>query len=174
MSELVELRLLDALFAEVRAGCGGTRPGRCLSLSGTTALVEGFAEQNGASASFFTASPTDDASVGIDSLVMTSLPDRAVFAEPTPGIWRAALRLIADILPADEPSIVVIDEVQRLLGQGDAFEEILQAVWDRSLSRKPVLLILIGSDAAVMKTINSRDRPFYGRGKEMVLETTDV
>lgn len=100
MSELAELRLLGDLFAE----------------------------RNGKSASFFTASPTDDASVGIDSLVMTSLPDRAVFAQPTPGIWRAALRLIADVVPIDEPSIVVIDDVQRLLGQGNAFEEILQAV----------------------------------------------
>jgi hypothetical protein len=38
------------------------------------------------------------------------------------------------------------------------------------LSRKPVLLILIGSDLSMMKALNSYDRPFHQRGTEMVVD----
>jgi hypothetical protein len=51
----------------------------------------------------------------------------------------------------------------------DAFEGILQRAWDRELSRKPVLLILIGSDLSMMEALSSYGRPFHQRGKEMVL-----
>ncbi|HEV3382701.1 MAG TPA: DUF234 domain-containing protein [Trebonia sp.] len=47
-------------------------------------------------------------------------------------------------LPDDQPSIVVIDELPWLLESDEALEGELQTTWDRGLSRKPVLLILIG------------------------------
>jgi hypothetical protein len=64
---------------------------------------------------------------------------------------------------------VVIDELPYLMGQVPAYEGILQRAWDRELSRKPVLLILIGSDLAMMEALNSCDRPFHQRGREMVI-----
>lgn len=51
----------------------------------------------------------------------------------------------------------------------DGFEGLLQRAWDRFLCRKPVLLILIGSDLSMMRALNSYDRPFHQRGTEMVI-----
>ena len=51
----------------------------------------------------------------------------------------------------------------------DAFEGMLQRAWDRLLSRKPVLLLLVGSDLSMMEALNSYDRPFHQRGREMVV-----
>src|SRR5256885_13094971 len=51
----------------------------------------------------------------------------------------------------------------------EGFEGLLQRAWDRFLCRKPVLLILIGSDLSMMSTLNSYDRPFHQRGTEMVI-----
>jgi hypothetical protein len=45
----------------------------------------------------------------------SSLPDHSLFAEETPSQWNAAFRLLAEILPDDTPSVVVIDEVTYLM-----------------------------------------------------------
>src|SRR5262249_22891251 len=99
----------------------------------------------------------------------STLPDRGVFADAVPGNWSAALRQLAGILPDDQPSVVVIDEVPYLMDRVDAFEGVLQRAWDRELSRRPVLLVLIGSDLSLMETLGSYGRPFHQRGQEMVL-----
>ncbi len=49
------------------------------------------------------------------------------------------------------------------------FEGTLQKLYDRELSRKPVLLICVGSDLAMMERLNHYDRPFHQRGTEMVV-----
>src|SRR5690606_7389739 len=104
-----------------------------------------------------------------DAVAASSLPDREVFADAVPGNWSAALRQLAGILPTDRPSVVVIDEVPYLMGGVDAFEGILQRAWDRELSRRPVLLVLVGSDLSMMEALSSYGRPFHQRGTEMVL-----
>lgn len=102
-------------------------------------------------------------------LLYSTLPDHSLFAEETPSQWNAAFRLLAEILPDDTPSVVVIDEVPYLMERIDAFEGMLQRAWDRLLSRKPVLLLLVGSDLSMMEALNSYDRPFHQRGREMVV-----
>ncbi|MGI8828151.1 MAG: ATP-binding protein, partial [Candidatus Limnocylindria bacterium] len=63
-----------------------------------------------------------------------------------------------------QPSIVVIDEFPYLLEGGrDAVEGAVQAAWDRVLSRTPVLLILVGSDLAMMRSLDEYGRPLHGR-----------
>jgi hypothetical protein len=99
----------------------------------------------------------------------SSLPQRGMLANARPSDWGAALELLAGTLPDDKASIVVIDEVPYLMGGDDAFEGTLQRCWDRFLERKPVLLILIGSDLSMMEALNSYDRPFHQRGREMVI-----
>lgn len=37
----------------------------------------------------------------------------------------------------------------------------LQRAWDRVLEKKPVLLVLIGSDLSMMEALNSDGRPFH-------------
>ncbi|MFJ2307718.1 ATP-binding protein [Streptomyces sp. NPDC087787] len=66
-------------------------------------------------------------------------------------------------VPDDVPSIAVIDEVPWLVEQDPEFEGALQTVWDRHLSAKPVLLILVGSDMPMMEALQSYGRPFFGR-----------
>jgi len=83
--------------------------------------------------------------------------------------WDTALRQVAAVLPDDQPSIVVIDEFPWLIEGDPAVEGALQTVWDRTLSAKPVLLILIGSDLAIMEHLSDYGRPFHQRGVEMRL-----
>ncbi|GAA1953335.1 ATP-binding protein [Catenulispora subtropica] len=99
----------------------------------------------------------------------STLPDAGVFEDATPGNWAAALRQLAGILPDDRPSVVVLDEVPYLMDDQGAFESVLQRSWDRELSRKPVLLLLIGSDLSMMEALTSYGRPFHQRAAEMAI-----
>jgi hypothetical protein len=71
-------------------------------------------------------------------------------------------------LPAT-PSVVVIDELPWLAEQDDLFDGALQRAWDRQLSTRPVLLLLLGSDIHTMERLTGYDRPFFGRADNMVL-----
>jgi hypothetical protein len=71
------------------------------------------------------------------------------------------------ILPDDSPSVVVLDELPYLMDASGSFESVLQRSWDRELSRKPVLLLLIGSDLSMMEALTSYGRPFHQRGVDM-------
>nr|WP_240759188.1 DUF234 domain-containing protein [Phytoactinopolyspora endophytica] len=73
------------------------------------------------------------------------------------------------MLPTDAPSVVVIDELPWLAQQDSRLEGQLQTAWDRHLSTKPVMLILVGSDLHMMETFTGYDRPFYGRATETVI-----
>ncbi|HEX5543334.1 MAG TPA: ATP-binding protein [Micromonospora sp.] len=172
-----ELAVLEGLLDEVRAGFDTSRPGRCLLIRGRrrigkSSLVEEFVGRSSAPAVFYTAagaSAEAELAELVDAIRSSTLPDRAIFDEATPGNWTAALRQLAGVLPQDRPSVVVIDEVPYLMDRVDAFEGVLQRAWDRELSRKPVLLILIGSDVSMMEALGSYGRPFHQRGQEMVL-----
>ncbi len=85
------------------------------------------------------------------------------------GDWSQALRSLAIALPDDAPSIAVIDEVPWLVERDVEFEGALQTIWDRHLSAKPVLLILVGSDLSVMESLQSSGRPFFGRAAKMTV-----
>ncbi len=86
-----------------------------------------------------------------------------------PADWNHALRTLMAVLPEDAPSIVVIDEVPWIVEQDREFEGALQTVWDRQLSGKPVLLILVGSDLSVMEALTTYGRPFFGRAAKMTI-----
>jgi uncharacterized protein len=77
--------------------------------------------------------------------------------------------MLAAALPADTPNVVVLDEMPTLVREDPSFEGALQKAFDRTLSRLPVLLILVGSDLATMEQLNTYGRPFYQRGTEMVV-----
>jgi AAA+ ATPase superfamily predicted ATPase len=172
-----ELALLGQEFARVAAGVGGERPGRCLMLRGRrrvgkSRLVEKFVEQSGAPALFFTATgalPAMELERFAEDAERSSLPERELLTQGRPMDWAGALRLLAAALPEDEPSIVVLDELPYLMGRDDAFEGVLQRSWDRLLERKPVLLLLIGSDLSMMEALSAYDRPFHQRGREMIV-----
>lgn len=170
-----ELATLGRVLDEVRAGAGATQPGRCLILRGRrrigkSALVEEFVRRSTAPHVFHTAQiglGDDPLAEFTRDVALSALPDAAVFADATPGNWAAAFRQLAGVLPQDRASVVVVDEVPYLMDEAGAFESVLQRAWDRELSRKPVLLLLIGSDLSMMRALTSYGRPFHRRGTEM-------
>ncbi|WP_329572357.1 ATP-binding protein [Kitasatospora sp. NBC_01266] len=177
-----ELRALRSTLDEVRrAGGQAAQPGQCVLVRGRrrvgkSTLVEEFLRSAAIPHLFFTAgggSAEDELGELLDAVAGSTLPDRSLFAEETPTQWNAAFRLLAEILPDDSPSVVVIDEVPYLMDRIDAFEGMLQRAWDRLLSRKPVLLLLVGSDLSMMEALDSYDRPFHQRGREMVVGPLD-
>jgi len=97
----------------------------------------------------------------------SGLPDVSDLSTPTS--WPAALRQLADVLPGNGPTIVVLDEAPYLARNDPGFEGALQAAWDQRLSLKPLLLILIGSNRAEMERLTTAGRPFYQRATEMPL-----
>lgn len=88
-------------------------------------------------------------------------------AEPTTG-WPDAFRTLAAVLP-DGPVVIVLDELPWLAEQDDLFDGALQTAWDRLLSRRPVLLLLLGSDMHMMERLTAYDRPFFGRADNLLL-----
>ncbi|HEY9473562.1 MAG TPA: ATP-binding protein [Mycobacteriales bacterium] len=170
-----ELQVLNSELARVSAA-NDDQPGRCLLVRGRrrvgkSRLIETFVNRSGVSSMFFTATGAPDVELSRfrQDARESSLPARDLLAAGHPADWGDGLRLLAAALPDDAPSIVVIDEVPYLMDEDHAFEGILQRSWDRYLSRKPVLLILIGSDLSMMEALNSYERPFHQRGREMVI-----
>lgn len=98
---------------------------------------------------------------------LTAEPE-LVPADGGSGSWPDALRVLASVLP-DRPCVVVVDELPWLTEQDDLFDGALQTIWDRLLSKRPVLLLLLGSDLHMMERLTAYDRPFYGRADTMVL-----
>jgi uncharacterized protein len=88
-------------------------------------------------------------------------------AEPSAS-WPDAFRVLAAMLP-DSPAVVVLDELPWLAEQDDIFDGALQTAWDRLLSRRPVLLLLLGSDLHMMERLTAYDRPFFGRADNLLL-----
>lgn len=69
-----------------------------------------------------------------------------------------------------QPAVVVLDEFPWAVETDPTLEGVVQNAWDRSLERLPVLLVLVGSDLAMMERLTSHDRPLFGRAGEVVVE----
>ena len=65
--------------------------------------------------------------------------------------------------------MVVLDEMPYLIRTDPGFEGTLQKAFDRELSRKPALLVCVGSDLAMMEALNEYGRPFHQRATELVV-----
>ncbi|HWH33580.1 MAG TPA: DUF234 domain-containing protein [Egibacteraceae bacterium] len=171
-----ELALLARELSRVQASMGTAAPGRCLLVRGRrrvgkSRLIEAFVGTQTAPTLFFTASRQGDAELGhfAGEAARSTLPGATLFEGLALADWDAALRLLHAALPDDRVSIVVIDEFPYLLEGRRDVEATFQKQWDRLLSRKPVLLLLIGSDLAVMEALNTHGRAFYQRGSEFVV-----
>lgn len=86
-----------------------------------------------------------------------------------PSSWREWFGHIA-LAASEGPVIAVLDEFPWIAaGDSAGLEGVLQAMWDRVLEKLPVLLILIGSDVAMMERLSRHDRPLFGRVRELVV-----
>lgn len=140
---------------------------------GKSRLVQEFCDQAQAPYVIFQAtrgrSPAAERADFVATVGESSLPSASLVRGLQPADWNQALRTLVSALPSDTPSVVVLDEVPWLVAQDKEFEGALQTVWDMHMCAKPVLLLLIGSDRAVMEALATYGRPFYGRAAQMVL-----
>ena len=168
-----ELTVLDRRLARVADGRGAAVAIRGRRQVGKSRLVQEFCDRADVPYLYFAAtkgaSPTEALGEFLAELRTSSLvSDPALLPEHAPAQWSDAFRALAAALP-DRPSIVVLDEVPWLSEQDTVFDGALQASWDRLLSRRPVLLLLLGSDLHMMERLTSYEQPFYGRADNLLL-----
>lgn len=173
-----ELGELETMLATVRRG-GRADAGTAVLLRGRrrvgkSRLATELIRRSGPPSVYFQAArhaPVEDELALLAEQIATSdLPDADVATGQRPTSLTAALRLLARALPHDTPAVVVLDELPWLLEQIPGGPGELQRAWDRDLSQRPVLLLLLGSDLAMMEALDGPDQPFHGRATPMVLD----
>lgn len=171
-----ELSALDTLLKEARSGQGVLVSMRGRRQVGKSRLVSEFAERAGVPAVFFTASRQPAAvelALFAEAARTAGIASAASLPSDGAGSWEAALMLATTDAKPSRPVIVVIDEFPYLAESEPAIEAILQKVW-HSLERRPVLVVLIGSDVSMMESLTSYQRPLYGRARELVVDPLSV
>ena len=169
-----ELALLNRRLARVAANGDGTAlviRGR--RQVGKSRLAQEFCNTADVPYLFYTAtkgaSPVEAITAFFAELAESSLPrDRALIPTDQVSSWPDAFRVLASVLP-ESPVVIVLDELPWLAEQDDIFDGALQTAWDRLLSRRPVLLLLLGSDLHMMERLTAYDRPFFGRADNLLL-----
>ncbi|HEY2281377.1 MAG TPA: ATP-binding protein [Streptosporangiaceae bacterium] len=170
-AELALLHKRIAMIAENGAGAALVVRGR--RQVGKSRLAQEFCDRAGLPYLFYTAtkgaSPVEAVAAFLTELRDSALPrDRDLIpAEPTAS-WPDAFRVLASVLP-DSPAVIVLDELPWLAEQDGTFDGALQTAWDRLLSKRPVLLLLLGSDLHMMERLTAYDRPFFGRADNLLL-----
>ncbi|PRY01721.1 ATP-binding protein [Allonocardiopsis opalescens] len=169
-AELNALRKRLDRIAASGAGTAVTIRGR--RQVGKSRLVQEFCDRSRVPYLYFTAtkgaSPVESVAAFLAELRESGLADRERVPDSAAGSWPDAFRVLAAALP-ESPAVVVLDELPWLAEQDDIFDGALQTAWDRLLSRRPVLLLLLGSDIHMMERLTAYDRPFFGRADTMVL-----
>lgn len=167
-----ELEVLSRMLGDVRE----TATGRMVAIRGRrqvgkSRLAEVFCEQAGSPTVYFQATRRRSAALEIDALRALAAgglgPTGAVLSTAQFRTWDRVLAAVADA--AEQPTIVVIDELPWLIERDPAVEGALQTAWDRHLKRRPVLVILIGSDLAMMDVLTAHGRPLYDRARTMAV-----
>ncbi|MFB7190716.1 ATP-binding protein [Streptomyces sp. NPDC056230] len=169
-----ELRILESWLDKVRAASGGSA-GQALVIKGRrrigkTRLVQEFCARSGLPYVFFQATRSQPAPLARRALFDAVAGGHgmreygaALGQAAAPEDWVRTLTAVAAALPADEPVVLVLDEVPWLAEADAGFDAALKTAWDMHLSAKPVLLLILGSDLAMMDRLTSYEHPFYGR-----------
>ncbi|OON72504.1 ATP-binding protein [Streptomyces tsukubensis] len=177
-----DLEVLAQQFRSVETGSGITQ-GRAVILTGRrrvgkSRLVQEFCDRSKVPYVVFQATrgrnPVAERTDFAAALAQAPLPGAELVTNLPAQDWNQALRALALAVPDDSPSIAVIDEVPWLVEQDKEFEGALQTVWDRHLSSKPVLLLLVGSDRSVMQALQTYGRPFFGRATKMTVQPLNL
>ena len=148
---------------------------------GKTWLVEEFIERNDPPHVFFAASrqtPERELALFAQAVAASSLPSREQTAGVAFETWQSALVGAAAGAERSSPSVIVLDEFPYLLGDTSASRDAVlgavQAAWDRTLSRGPVLMVIVGSDRAMMEMITAPRQPLHQRpSRELVVPPLD-
>jgi hypothetical protein len=145
---------------------------------GKSRLVQEFCDRSGLPYVVFQATrgrpPSAERADFVATVTRSGLPGSHLVEGLSAGDWVQALRALAVAMATGGPAIVVIDELPWLMEQDKAMEGALQTVWDRDLSRLPVVLVLIGSDTAVMNALQRPSRAFHRRATPMTVRPLSV
>ena len=169
-----ELGLLGKRLARIEgSGVGAALVIRGRRQVGKSRLAQEFCDRADVPHLFYAAtkgaSPVEAISSLMTELSSSSLPsDRGLVPAEPPANWPDAFRVLAAVLP-ESPAVVVLDELPWLAEQDDLFDGALQTAWDRLLAKRPVLLLLLGSDLHMMERLTAYDRPFFGRADNLLL-----
>lgn len=169
-----ELALLDKRLTRIAVdGTGTALVIRGRRQVGKSRLAQEFCDHAGVPYMYYTAtkgaSPVEAIAEFLAELSDSSVPrDRGLVSSAPTASWPDAFRVLAAVLP-DSPVIVVLDELPWLAEQDEIFDGALQTAWDRFLARRPVLLLLLGSDLHMMERLTAYDRPFFGRADNVLL-----
>jgi AAA+ ATPase superfamily predicted ATPase len=163
---------LAALAEELRrAGASGS--GRLVAVRGRrqvgkSRLLERFAAQSDAPYGVIAGMKRTPVEVQMRRAVETlssatrPLPALDAVTAVTPADWYdllSRMRLALD----ERPAILVIDEFPWAEETNRGLDGLLQSLWDQELRRHPVLVVLVGSDEAMMQRLFEHDRPLFGR-----------
>jgi uncharacterized protein len=140
---------------------------------GKSRLAEEFAGASGCPYVYFTATQQQgpaELKRFVEAVEASEVPAAAdLRAGVRPETWEAALAMAGGGATAERPVILVIDEFPYLAAEEPGIEAILQKVWDRQWQEHPILILLIGSDEAMMRALTEQGRPLYDRLREMVV-----
>ena len=132
---------------------------------GKSRLVEEFVRRAGNASIFFTATKGRQPHVEIAEFVelaqQSGIDGDGTLDGVSFATWDAALAAVARLVT--QPTVVVVDEFPYLVEGAPDVEGSFQKAWDRHLRKAPVMLILIGSDLAMMAALTQYGRPLFGR-----------
>ncbi|HSW41983.1 MAG TPA: ATP-binding protein [Patescibacteria group bacterium] len=166
--------LRDELAAVNETGAGRFVVIRGRRRVGKTWLIEEFLEQQQLPHVYFAATRrTSERELRLfaQALAISGLP----VGEGAEGLafedWGTALATASAGTDRARPTAIVIDEFPYLSADDPGVEGSIQAAWDRTLSRRPVLLILAGSDLSMMEALGAYGSPLFGRPtRELIVE----
>src|SRR6202020_1741277 len=177
-TEFVGRKMELALLNRRRARASATGDGTALVIRGRrqvgkSRLAQEFCNTADVPYLYYTAptgaSPVEAITAFFAELAGSSIPrDRALIPTDQVSSWPDAFRVLASVLP-ESPVVIVLDELPWLAEQDEIFDGALQTAWDRLLSRRPVLLLLLGSDLHMMERLTAYDQPFFGRADNLLL-----
>jgi uncharacterized protein len=96
------------------------------------------------------------------------LPGIDAVTAAVPADWNDVLSRLR-LVVREEPVILVFDEFPWAWETSTWLDGVLQSLWDGDFSRHPVLMLLIGSDEAMMDRLSEHDRPLFGRLDDQIV-----
>lgn len=84
-----------------------------------------------------------------------------------PADWSGALRLLIE-LAADQPLLIVIDEMPRLLAGRPDFPDLLSAVWENHVRDQRLMVAVTGSAVSAMESMLGAGGGLRGRPHERI------
>lgn len=172
-TELLD-RFAGSLAEVRRTGKGHILAVRGRRQVGKSTAVTAFVEHVQTPHAYFTGvklAPTHRQLVALAEAFLGSprpVADIHLLFDTTPTTWREAFNRWA-LAARNAPAIIVLDEFPWAVEADPSLEGELQVAWDTILSKLPILLILIGSDVAMMGRLIEHDRPLFGRVTPMVV-----